>query len=121
VDALKQGARGDTQSGRSRRISGLLVVAEVGLAFAALVTLGLFLRSLYGLENTPAGFDHRGVTVCRLFLATNAQMTQQFQVDYADGTFVPFTQNLSDWHSPQNFPGEATALNMPYLVVVSIR
>ena len=71
VDALKQGARGDTQSGHSRRISGLLVVAEVGLAFAALVTLGLFLRSLYGLENTPAGFDHRDVTVCRLFLATN--------------------------------------------------
>jgi predicted permease len=71
VDALKQGGRGDTQSGHSRRISGLLVVAEVGLAFAALVTLGLFLRSLYGLENTPAGFDHRDVTVSRLFLATN--------------------------------------------------
>ena len=71
VDALRQGGRGDTQSGHSRRISGLLVVAEVGLAFAALVTLGLFLRSLYGLENTPAGFDHRNVTVCRLFLATN--------------------------------------------------
>ncbi len=71
VDALKQGARGDTQSGHSRRISGLLVVAEVGLAFAALVTLGLFLRSLYGLEHTPAGFDHSDVTVCRLFLATN--------------------------------------------------
>ena len=71
VDALKQGGRGDTQSGHSRRISGLLVVAEVGLALAALVTLGLFLRSLYGLQNTPAGFDHRNVTVCRLFLSTN--------------------------------------------------
>jgi len=71
VDALKQGGRGDTQSGHSRRISGLLVVAEVGLAFAALVTLGLFVRSLYGLENTPAGFDHRDVTVSRLFLGTN--------------------------------------------------
>ncbi|HEY4360045.1 MAG TPA: ABC transporter permease [Bryobacteraceae bacterium] len=71
VDALKQGGRSDTQSGSSRRISGLLVAAEVGLAFAALVTLGLFLRSLSGLENTPAGFDHRNVTVARLFLATN--------------------------------------------------
>ena len=47
------------------------MVAEVGLALAALVTLGLFLRSLYGLQNTPAGFDHRNVTVCRLFLVTN--------------------------------------------------
>jgi len=71
VDALKQGARGDTQSGHSRRISGLLVVTEVGLALATLVTLGLFLRSLYGLQKTPAGFDHRNVTVCRLFLVTN--------------------------------------------------
>src|SRR5215831_16284323 len=71
VDALKQGGRGDTQSGHSRRISGLLVIAEVGLALAGLVTLGLFLRSLYGLQNTAAGFDHRNVTVCRLFLATN--------------------------------------------------
>jgi predicted permease len=71
VDALKQGGRGDTRGGYSRRISGLLVVTQVGLALAALVTLGLFLRSLYGLHNTPAGFDHRDVTVCRLFLVTN--------------------------------------------------
>jgi putative ABC transport system permease protein len=71
VDALKQGGRSDTQSGHSRRVSGLLVIAEVGLALAALVTLGLFLRSLYGLQNTPAGFDHRNVTLSRLFLATN--------------------------------------------------
>jgi len=71
VEALRQGGRGDTQSGHSRRISGLLVTAEVGLALAALVTLGLFVRSLYGLQSTPAGFDHRNVTVCRLFLVTN--------------------------------------------------
>ncbi len=72
VDALKQGGRSDTQSGHSRRISGLLVIAEVGLALTALVTMGLFLRSLNGLQNTPAGFDHRNVTVSRLFLATNS-------------------------------------------------
>lgn len=71
VEALKQGGRSDTQIGSSRRISGLLVVAEVGLAFAALVTLGLFLRSLSALESAPVGFDHRNVTVGRLFLATN--------------------------------------------------
>ena len=81
VDALKQGGRSDTQSGNSRRISGMVVAAQVGLAFAALVTLGLFLRSLSGLENTPAGFDARNVTVGRLFLATNnytAAEEQQF-------------------------------------------
>lgn len=81
VDALKQGGRSDTQSGHSRRISGLLVIAEVGLALAALVTLGLFLRSLHGLQSTAAGFDPRNVTVCRLFLTTNnytAKEEQQF-------------------------------------------
>lgn len=81
VDTLRQGGRGGTRSGHSRRISGLLVVAETGLALAALMMLGLFLRSLYGLENTPAGFDHRNVTVCRLFLVTNnytASEEQQF-------------------------------------------
>jgi predicted permease len=79
VDALRQGGRRGTQSGHWRRISGLLVVAEVGLALAALVTLGLFLRSLYGLENTPAGFDHRNVTVCRLFLVTNSYTPSEEQ------------------------------------------
>jgi predicted permease len=81
VDAIRQGGRGSTRSGHSRRVSGALVVAEVGLALAALVTLGLFLRSLKGLQNTPAGFDHRNVTVCRLFLVTNnytAEDEQQF-------------------------------------------
>src|SRR5262249_34033317 len=71
VAALRQVVRSGTQSGHSGRISGVLVIAEVGLALAALVTLGLFLRSLNGLENTPAGFDHHNVTVARLFLATN--------------------------------------------------
>lgn len=72
VEALKQGGRGgDTRSGQAKRISGALVVAETGLALAALVTLGLFARSLYGLENTPTGFNHHNVAVCRLFLSTN--------------------------------------------------
>jgi predicted permease len=71
VDALKQGGRGGTRSGHAQRISRVLVVAETGLALAALMTLGLFVRSLYGLENTPAGFNHSKVTVSRLFLSTN--------------------------------------------------
>jgi putative ABC transport system permease protein len=79
LDALKQGGRGGTRSGHARRISGALVVAETGLALAALVTLGLFVRSLYGLENTPAGFNHRNVTVGRLFLSTNNYTASQEQ------------------------------------------
>jgi uncharacterized protein (TIGR03437 family) len=41
---------------------------------------------------------------------------QQFQVDYADGTSAKFTQSVSNWTSPQDYPGETTALpSMPYL------
>jgi len=79
VDGLKEAGRGDTQSAHSRRISALFVAAQVGLALATLVTLGLFLRSLYGLRNTPAGFDHRNVTVCRLFLVTNSYTPSEEQ------------------------------------------
>lgn len=79
ADALRQGGRARTQSVHSRRVAGLLVAVEVGLALVALVTLGLFLRSLYGLRNTQAGFDHRNVMVCRLFLSTNNYTTSEEQ------------------------------------------
>lgn len=79
VDAIKSGGRGDTQSAHSQRISGLFVIGEVGLALAALVTFGLFVRSLHGLQNTPAGFDPRNVTLCRLFLVTNNYTPAQEQ------------------------------------------
>jgi predicted permease len=79
LDALKQGGRSGTRSGHAKRISGALVVAETGLALTALVTLGLFVRSLRGLENTPAGFNHHNVTVCRLFLSTNSYTVREEQ------------------------------------------
>jgi len=37
-----------------------------------------------------------------------------FQVNYSDGTSAIFTQSVSDWNTPQNYPGETTALSMPY-------
>jgi hypothetical protein len=43
-----------------------------------------------------------------------AQLSQQFKVTYTDATSVTLTQNLSDWFTPANYPGEATALAMPY-------
>jgi hypothetical protein len=43
-----------------------------------------------------------------------AQLSQQFKVNYTDGTNVTLTQNLSDWFTPANYPGEVTALAMPY-------
>ena len=45
---------------------------------------------------------------------SGAQLSQPFIVRYSDGTSSVFTQSLSDWNAPQNFPGESTAISMPY-------
>src|SRR5262249_34346803 len=51
------------------------------------------------------------------FLATGVngnQANQTFTVNYSDGTSQTFTQSISDWFTPQNYPGESTAVTMPY-------
>ena len=42
------------------------------------------------------------------------QPNQKFVVTYTDGTTASFTQSVSDWHTPQAYPGESTVLTMPY-------
>jgi hypothetical protein len=39
---------------------------------------------------------------------------QSFVVTYTDGTTDTFVQGMSNWTSPQNYPGETTVLAMPY-------
>ena len=43
-----------------------------------------------------------------------SQVAQKFKVTYTDGTSSTFTQNLSDWFTPQTFLGEPKAMTMPY-------
>lgn len=43
-----------------------------------------------------------------------AQKGVRFTVTYTDGSTSTFTQNVSDWASPQGYPGETTAFSMPY-------
>lgn len=50
-----------------------------------------------------------------LALAINGdQNSQIFTVTYADGTSSSFTQSVSDWYTPENFPGESRAVHLPY-------
>jgi uncharacterized protein (TIGR03437 family) len=39
---------------------------------------------------------------------------QQYQVAYSYGSPNTFTQSISDWNNPQNYPGETTAATMSY-------
>ncbi len=43
-----------------------------------------------------------------------SQAAQNITLTYLDNTTSTLTQSLSDWSTPQNFPGESDALNMAY-------
>ncbi len=59
-------------------------------------------------------------TVKVLAAAVNGNQPKQiFSLNYADGTWTNFTQSLSDWCTPQSYPGESIVLKMPYRVTAS--
>jgi hypothetical protein len=60
----------------------------------------------------PAGNDSQ-----LMFLAAGVNGNQtglDFQAKYTDGTSTTFTQSISDWGSPQSYPGESIAVTMNY-------
>jgi predicted permease len=61
-DSLKEGGKGGGGQGvRSRRLRGLLVIAEVALALVLLVGAGLLVKSFVRLRTIDAGFDTENV------------------------------------------------------------
>ena len=56
-------------------------------------------------------------TLMLLAAAINGNQPKlNFIVNYTDGTSSSFTQSVSDWYTPANYPGEAQALKMPYRI-----
>jgi hypothetical protein len=50
-----------------------------------------------------------------LAVAVNGnQANQTFTVTYSDGTTATFTRSISDWYTPQDYPGESKAVAMGY-------
>ena len=80
---------------------------------------------------SPGVFDSSSSTTIALpagndeslnLLATGVrgnQPNQTFLITYTDGTTTSVTQSLSDWHTPQNYAGESTALTMAYRLTPS--
>jgi len=58
--SLREGSRGSGESARHKRLRGMLVVLEVGLALLLLVGSGLLLRSLVSVLHVAPGFDPHG-------------------------------------------------------------
>jgi hypothetical protein len=78
-----------------------------------------------GAANTPSAVSALGQTIALppgqystlAFLGTGVngnQADQTFTVNYTDGSSDTFTQSLSDWGRPQNYPGETIAAAMSY-------
>jgi hypothetical protein len=45
-----------------------------------------------------------------------SQANQTFVIAYTDGTTTTVTQGISDWFTPQNYPGESRAVTMSYVL-----
>jgi len=70
-ESLKDSTRTSTGV-RGRRLSGMLVVAEVALACAVLVASALLVRSVNRMMHAPTGVDTHGVVTATLQLETRA-------------------------------------------------
>jgi putative ABC transport system permease protein len=66
VGALKDDGHGTTVGSSGRRVRGLLVVAEIALAFVLLVASGLLMRSFLKLLDVDPGFDSTNVLTAGL-------------------------------------------------------
>jgi putative ABC transport system permease protein len=64
--ALNEGGHGTTPTNPSRRAHGVLVVAEIALAFVLLVASGLLMRSFFKLLDVDPGFTATNVLTARL-------------------------------------------------------
>ena len=69
-EVLKEGGRTGGAGSRSRRMGGLLVIAEVALALVAIIGAGLFARSFQVASRINPGFDPHNVLVTHLSLST---------------------------------------------------
>lgn len=66
VSALKEGGHGTTAGSPGRRLRGVLVVAEIALAFVLLVASGLLMRSFFKLLDIDPGFNATNVLTAGL-------------------------------------------------------
>ena len=68
MDILQEGGRGSTSSRATRRLSDLMVVAEVALALILLVSAGLLIRSFIRLTSIDPGYRTSGIVATHIVL-----------------------------------------------------
>lgn len=102
VTALNESARGSSETPRGRRLRGILVTAEMVLAFVLLVGAGLLLRSFWQLQKVPLGFDPDHVITASISLPEgdySPQITTRNERFYAEltarGSVLPGVRSLA--------------------------
>lgn len=83
-DALKQGARGSTESGVHGRLRNALVVLEVSLALVLLAAAGLLVRNFTQLGRLDPGFASERVATLQLQLSARKYTTSLQRTQFAD-------------------------------------
>lgn len=66
--ALREEARGASESRRSRQMRGVLVSGQIALSISLLAGAALLARSLFAMTGSPLGFSSDGVLTARVFL-----------------------------------------------------
>jgi predicted permease len=115
-EMLKEGGR-NASSGRSSRLSGLFVTAEMALAVVAVIGAGLFLASFRHVSEIRPGFDPSHVAIAQLDLSAgnyNASQAASFYQRYTDelerqpgisavaySDYAPLSINAGSWEDLQ--------------------
>jgi putative ABC transport system permease protein len=68
MDVLQEGGRGSTPSRAARRLSNVMVIAEVALALVLLVSAGLLTRSFIRLTSIDPGYRTSGIVATHVVL-----------------------------------------------------
>ncbi len=126
VTALNESARGSSETPRGRRLRGILVTAEMVLAFVLLVGAGLLIRSFWQLQKVPIGFDPNNVMTANVSLPDGdggpqvTKRNEQFYVQLMDrakaipgarsvAAISPLPLSGSDWRTGFDIAGRPTA------------
>jgi putative ABC transport system permease protein len=67
-ESLKEGGRGSSGGAQHNRLRGLLVIAEVSLAFVLLIGAGLLMRTFFYLQKVDPGFNPERVLTASIDL-----------------------------------------------------
>ena len=105
-DSLKEGGKGaGGQGARSRRLRGVLVVAEVALALVLLVSAGLLVKSFVRLQQIDTGFNTENV----LTLVVNLPTAKYNTMEQVVGFFREATERI------RTLPGVRSVGTVNYL------